>query len=350
MGLHTQNAVAIFLIAALTVVNILGVRTGALVQNVFTLAKILALIGLIVIGFTVGKDALAIHANFGDFWRNASWGNLYPVKVGSDGRTEFIGLFAILAVVQVGSLFSADAWNNVTFTAAEVKNPQRNLPVALALGAGGVILLYILANLAYLATLPLDQIKIAPEDRVGTAVLEHAFSGSGARWMAVAIMVSTFGCVNGMVMAGARVYYAMSQDGLFFKKVSEIHPRFKTPAISLLLQGVWASVLCISGSYGQLLDYIIFAALLFYILTIAGVFILRRTRPDVHRPYRAFGYPVLPAIYIGMAIFIDIILLRFKPQYTWPGLLIVCSGIPVYFILNRLLTKKSRRVVMKELA
>ena len=335
VGIHTQNLVAIVLIILLTGINILGVKTGAWVQNVFTAAKVLALIGLIIVGFTVGKDVTAIQNNFGDFWRNLSWGAVYPVRSSGTGALELVGVFSILSVVQVGSLFAADAWNNVTFTAAEVKNPQRNLPLALLLGAGGVIVLYILANLAYLSALPMWQIKIAAEDRVGTAVLEHAFAGSGAKWMAAAIMVSTFGCANGMILAGARVYYAMSEHGLFFKSVARIHPKFKTPVTSLVLQGAWACVLCVSGSYGQLLDYIIFAALLFYVLTIAGLFILRRTKPDMPRPYRAVGYPVLPAIYIVMAIFIDSVLLIYKPQYTWPGLLIVCTGIPVYWVWNR---------------
>ena len=325
IGLSTQNLVAIVLIVFLTGVNILGVRMGALIQNVFTSAKVLALLALIAVGFTVGLSAEAIHANFGAFW-----------KLGSLGKSHgWLEILRLLAIVQVGSLFAADAWNNVTFTAAEVRNPRRNLPLALALGAGGVILLYVLANFAYLTSLPLSAIQHAAEDRVGTAVLEHAFAGSGARWMALAIMVSTFGCANGMVLAGARVYYAMSEDGLFFRAASRIHRKFLTPARSLMLQGGWACVLCISGTYNQLLDYIIFAALLFYILTISGLFVLRRKMPDRPRPYRAFGYPVLPAIYLAMAASIDVVLLKYKPEYTWPGLLIVATGVPVYFLWSR---------------
>ena len=346
VGLHTQNLVAILLIVFLTGVNILGIKTGALIQNVFTFAKVLALVGLIIVGFTIGRDPAAVASNFGEFWRHASWSTIYPVAGSTSGTFEMIGILAVLSVIQVGSLFSADGWNNVTFLATEVKKPQRNLPLALVLGGGGVILLYVLANLAYLSALPLDQIKTAAEDRVGTAVLEHAFVGSGAKWMAAAIMVSTFGCANGMILAGARVYYAMSEDGLFFKSVGRIHSRFKTPAVSLILQGIWASILCVSGTYGQLLDYIIFAALLFYILTIVGLFVLRRSRPDASRPYRAIGYPYLPAIYILMAIFIDAILLRYKPQYTWPGLLIVCTGVPVYWIW----TSMSRRKMIAPVA
>lgn len=335
IGLTTQNLVAIVLIALLTAVNIRGVKTGALVQNVFTFAKVVALIGLILVGITIGRDPSAISANFGEFWRNASLHALHPVQVGSAGPTVFVSFLTVLAVVQVGSLFSADAWNNVTFAAAEVKNAKRNLPLALALGTGSVILLYVLANFAYMSALPLDAIKTAPEDRVATAVLEHAFSGMGAKIMAITILVSTFGCVNGIVLAGARVYYAMSEDGLFFKSAGRIHPKYKTPAIALVVQAVWASLLCLSGTYGQLLDYIIFAVLLFYILTLIGLFVLRVRKPNATRPYRAFGYPYLPAIYIVLALFIDAVLLLYKPQYTWPGLLIVCTGIPVYLLWSR---------------
>lgn len=333
-GLSTQNAVAILVIFLLTLVNIFGVKSGAIVQNLFTLAKTLALVGLILIGFTIAKNSEAVHLNFDGFFRNFSWDGVYSVKNGSS--TEMVGVLMILAVVQVGSLFSSDAWNNVTFAAAEVKNPQRNLPLALALGTGSVILLYILANFAYLAALPLDAIKNASEDRVGTALLEQVFAGGvGAKWMALAILISTFGCVNGMILAGSRVYYAMSEDQLFFKAASKIHPKFQTPVIALVLQGFWASTLCLSGTYGQLLDYIIFAVLFFYVLTILGLFILRKRKPDWARPYRAVGYPVLPALYLIIASFIDLVLLRYKPQYTWPGLIIVCTGIPVYFLWKR---------------
>jgi basic amino acid/polyamine antiporter, APA family len=233
----------------------------------------------------------------------------------------------------------------VTFTAGEVKNPQRNLPLSLALGTGVVILLYILCNVIYLNVLPLDGsptgatilergIQYATEDRVATAVMNQ-ISNMGGALMAVAIMISGFGCANGLILSGARVYYAMAKDGLFFRGVAKLHPTHKTPAVSLMVQMVWTCILCISGSYGQLLDYIVFAVLVFYILTIAGLFILRRTHPDAERPYRAVGYPVLPAIYILMALFIDVVLLRYKPQYTWPGLIIVLLGIPVYFLWNR---------------
>jgi len=252
-----------------------------------------------------------------------------------------VNLLVILAVVQVGSLFSADAWNNITFTAGEVKNPKRNIPLSLVLGTGFVLTVYFLVSLGYILVLPMHGdangatvltrgVQYAAEDRVGTAVLEQIFHSGGAWLMAAAILVSTFGCANGMTLAGARVYYSMSRDGLFFKSVGKLHPRFKTPAAGLLVQAAWATVLCISGSYSQLLDYIIFAVLVFYILTIVGLFVLRFKRPDAPRPYKAFGYPVLPAVYVVLASWICVVLLRYKPQYTWPGLVLVLLGIPVY--------------------
>lgn len=346
IGLNTQNLVAILSIVVLTVINVTGLKEGAFVQNVFTVAKTAALLGLIVVGILVGRNPEAVAANFADFWRNASLGSLHPVQVGAGGPMALVGVFTILAVAQVGSLFSADAWNNVTFTAAEVRNPRRNLPLALALGTGTVCLLYVLANVAYLCVLPLDGdpngttalargIKYAAEDRVGTAAMLHMFGPLGAALMAIAILISTFGCNNGLILAGARVYYAMAKDGLFFRSVGSVHPRFHTPVVSLVVQCIWTSVLCLSGTYGQLLDYIVFAVLVFYILTIAGLFVLRVRRPEAERPYRAFGYPVLPGLYILMALFIDVVLLRYKPQYTWPGLIIVLLGVPVYFLWSR---------------
>jgi APA family basic amino acid/polyamine antiporter len=346
VGLNTQNLAGILVVIVLTIVNVVGVKTGAMVQNIFTIAKTSALLGLVVLGFAIGRNPDAVAANFGNFWRNASLSAQHGVQVGIGGPVAMVGLFTILAVAQVGSLFSADAWNNVTFTAGEVRNPQRNLPLSLALGTGIVILLYVLANFVYLSVLPLDGsaagatlmergIKYATEDRVGTAVMQQMFHSNGAKLMALAILISTFGCCNGLIMAGARVYYAMARDGLFFKSVGKLHPTYKTPVVSLIVQGIWTCILCVSGSYGQLLDYIIFAVLVFYILTIAGLFVLRRTRPNAERPYRAVGYPVLPAIYIVMALFIDVVLLRYKPQYTWPGLIIVLMGIPVYLVWGR---------------
>ncbi len=350
IGINTANLTGIVVVIFLAIVNIFGVKLGALIQNIFTTAKALSLAALILLAFTVGRNTTAIAANFGtggsEFWRNAGWSSLYPVQVGVGGPLVLVNLFVILAVVQVGSLFSADSWNNITFTAGEVKNPKRNIPLSLVLGTGLVLVAYFVVSLGYLLVLPMHGdpngttalargIQYAAEDRVATAVLEHIFHSSGAYLMAAAILISTFGCANGISLAGARVYYAMSQDGLFFKSVGKLHPRYKTPAAGLLVQAAWATMLCISGSYGQLLDYIIFAVLIFYILTIIGLFVLRVKRPDAPRPYKALGYPVLPALYITMASWICIVLLRYKPQYTWPGLVLVLLGIPVYLFWSR---------------
>jgi APA family basic amino acid/polyamine antiporter len=343
VGLNTQNLMGIIIIVLLTFVNVRGVRTGAIVQNIFTIAKTAALLGLVCLGIFIGRNLEAVAANFTNFWRNAGPSAPPFETIGIGG---LLGVCIIIAVSQVGSLFSSDAWNNVTFTAGEVKNPSRNLPISLALGTGAVIALYIAANFVYLSVLPLvgdpngtsviaRGIQHATEDRVATAVMQIMFQNAGATLMALAILVSTFGCANGLILAGARVYYAMAKDGLFFRQVGHLHPKFKTPNTSLFVQCIWTCILCLSGTYGQLLDYIIFAVLVFYILTIIGLFVLRRTQPNAHRPYRAVGYPVLPAIYVAMALFIDIVLLRYKPQYTWPGLIIVLCGIPVYYLWSR---------------
>jgi basic amino acid/polyamine antiporter, APA family len=339
VGLNTQNLVAILVVVALSIINIFGVKTGALIQNIFTTAKVSALLGLVLFGIFLGRNAKAIAANFGaNFWNNASLGTLHDV-----GGGVLVSTLTALAVAQVGSLFSADAWNNVTFTAGEVKNPNRNLPLSLALGTGVVISLYIACNFIYLGSLPLwgtptgttlleRGIQYASEDRVATAVMTQMFGSAGGGLMAVAIMISGFGCCNGLILSGSRVYYAMAKDGLFFRSVARLHPGYKTPVVSLMVQMVWTAILCISGTYNDLLNYVIFAVLVFYILTIIGLFVLRRTHADAPRPYRAVGYPVLPAIYIVMALFIDVVLLRYKPQYTWPGLIIVLLGIPVYYL------------------
>ena len=343
IGLNTANLAGILVLTLLTALNCLGVKLGSVIQNVFTSAKVAALALLVLFGL-FARNASALAANFwnGSFWRNANWHDLHPVTVGSGGPTALVGLLTVVAIVQVGSLFSADAWNNVTFTAGEIQNPRRNLPLSLAIGTGIILTLYIACNFIYIAVLPLHGdpnastilgrgVQFASEDRVATAVMEQAFAGYGARIMALAILISTFGCAIGMLLSGARVYYAMSRDGLFFKAAGHLSPRTRAPVVSLWVQWAWSCVLCLSGSYGQLLDYVIFAVLLFYMLTIAALFVLRRTRPDADRPYRAIGYPVLPALYIGMAAFISVVLLRYKPQYTWPGLLIVLLGLPVYF-------------------
>jgi APA family basic amino acid/polyamine antiporter len=321
---------------------------------VFTSAKVLALLAVVGVGF-VAKNAAAVAANFGagwrQFWAGAGWGDVHTITVGSFwpgtfDKTAMVGALTAVAVVQVGSLFSSDSWNNVTFTAGEVRNPKRNLPLSLALGTGVVLLLYIACNFVYLVVLPLAGsataptvvgrgIQFAAQDRVATAVMEVAFGALGAKLMAGAILISTFGCVNGILLSGARVYYAMSRDGLFFKSVGRLNERTKAPVNSLWVQWAWTCLLCLSGSYGNLLDYVIFAVLIFYILTILALFVLRVKRPEMPRPYRAIGYPVLPGLYLVMAAWVSVVLLRYKPQYTWPGLILVLLGVPVYLVWKR---------------
>jgi APA family basic amino acid/polyamine antiporter len=361
VGLNTANLVALAIVTLLTVVNSLGVRLGSLVQNVFTSAKVLALLAVIAVG-VVARNAVAIAANFtgsnlvptsplphANFFLQGMGMHALTVAAfwpGSHDVIVLVGSITAIAVVQVGSLFSSDSWNNVTFTAGEVRNPKRNLPLSLALGTGVVLLLYVLCNFVYLAVLPLAGsatattvvgrgIQFAAQDRVATAVMEVAFGPIGAKLMAGAILVSTFGCVNGILLSGARVYYAMSRDGLFFKSVGKLSEKTSAPVNSLWVQWGWTCLLCLSGSYGDLLDYVIFAVLIFYILTIVALFVLRRTQPDTPRPYKAFGYPVLPALYIVMASWVSVVLLRYKPQYTWPGLILVLIGVPVYFVWQR---------------
>jgi APA family basic amino acid/polyamine antiporter len=320
LGLTTQQLLAIAVVLLLTVVNTRGIRTGALVQNVFTFAKVASLLGLVCLGFLLGRNPQAIAVNFHEFWRNASWSWATVALVGS---------------AMVGPLFSSDAWNNVTFTAGEVRNPKRNLPLSLGLGVGTVSILYIACNFIYLSVLTLPQIQTAPEDRVATAVVSVMFGPIATRLMAIAIMVSTFGCCNGMIMSGARVYFTMAQDNLFFRRAGTLDPVHHTPVFALAIQCVWTILLTLSGQYNDLLDYVIFAVLLFYILTIGGLFRLRRTRPDLDRPYRAAGYPVLPALYMLVAGVIEILLLINKPTFTVRGLILVLLGVPVYFLWRR---------------
>lgn len=349
VSLSVQQLVAILLIVFLTFINTRGLKLGKIIQNVFTSAKTLSLFVLILLGLLIGS-AGALSNNFANLFttQNAAvikpdFGFLPEVSV----TGGLFSLIVVFCVAQVGSLFSSDAWNNITFTAGEVKNPQRNVPLSLALGTGLVISLYILANFAYLATLSLSQIQNAPEDRVGTLALQTIFGFGGATIMAIAIIVSTFGCNNGLILAGARVYYAMAQDDLFFKATGRLNKNH-VPAFALILQCIWACLLVLprtrSGKftpegyedygnlYGMLLDYVVFAVLIFYILTIIGLFILRAKRPDIERPYRAFGYPVIPALYIVAATVISLVLLFYKPQTSLPGLAIVLSGVPVYFL------------------
>ncbi|HLK66368.1 MAG TPA: amino acid permease [Bryobacteraceae bacterium] len=317
VGLTTQQLLAILLIVFLTWSNTRGIRTGAMVQNVFTIAKVASLLGLVAIGFFFGRNSEAVASNFTGFWRNSSWG---------------FETIRLVGVAMVGSLFSADAWNNVTFTAGEVRNPRRNLPLSLGIGVVVVCALYIAAQFVYLNVLTFPEIQHADQDRVATAAALKMLGPVAVQVMAVAIMISTFGCVNGLVLSGARVYYAMAKDKLFFRRAGELDPVHHAPVFSLAVQCVWAVLLTLSGSYNDLLDYVIFAVLLFYILTIAGLFVLRRTQPNLDRPYKAFGYPVLPAAYMVAAGLIEVLLLLYKPNYTWPGLIIVLLGLPVYFI------------------
>src|SRR6187399_964632 len=346
VSLSTAQLVGLALIGFLTFTNTRGLEVGKLIQNVFTTAKTGALFALIVLGIIVGLKSGAGAENFRDFWTVR--GDLQEVGAGLTAATVF-GLFVGICVAQTNSLFSADAWNNITFIAGEVKEPRRNIPLSLAFGTLLVIGLYLLANVAYLATLPFASIQNAPSDRVASETANVIFPGAGATIMAVAIMVSTFGCNNGLILAGARAYYAMARDGLFFRKVGHLNKNH-VPAWGLIIQGIWAGVLVLprtvkaDGSYGNLygnlLDYVISAALIFYILTIAGLFMLRWKRPDAERPYKAFGYPVVPILYIVGAATILFVLFIYQTATTWPGLLIVISGVPIYF-LWKLLGKKS---------
>lgn len=350
VGLNRQNLLAILSILLLTWVNTRGLRLGKIVQNIFTVTKTGSLAVLVLLGFWF-TTAVARSENFTSFWRHASWSALHPYP--PDSHARMIGTLTLIGVAMVGSLFSMDAWNNITFTAAEVKSPHRNLPLSLAMGTGMVILLYVLANFAYLRVLPLAGtphgatalsrgIEFAADQRVATATAQVIFGPAGAIVMALAILISCFGCNNGLILSGARIYYAMAKDGVFFRSVGTVNKRH-VPAIALMVQCVWASVLCLSGTYSQLLDFLIFAVVIFYILTLTGLYVLRWKRPEMPRPYRAIGYPVLPAVYLVMAVFLEIQLLRYKPQYTWPGLIIVLLGIPVY-ALWRLQMKRARPV------
>jgi APA family basic amino acid/polyamine antiporter len=338
VGLNTQNLLAIVSILFLTWLNTRGLRLGAMVQNVFTVTKTGALLLLVLLGFVFATEA-ATQMNFHDFFRNAGLFTPHPYAVGSE--TVMIGTVTLVGVAMVGSLFAADAWNNVTFTAAEVNNPTRNVPLALVIGTGLVTAIYVLANFSYLSVLPLEGnatamdvlgrgMQYPAEDRVGTAVAEVIFGQAGAVLIAVAVMISTFGCNNGMILAGARLYYAMAKDRLLFERIGTVNARH-LPATALWVQGAWASVLCLSGTYSQLLDFLIFTVVLFYIITIIGLFVLRIKRPDLPRPYKVHGYPVLPALYVLLATFIEVQLLRYKPQYTYPGLVLVALGAPIYF-------------------
>lgn len=345
-SLSTAQLLGLAMIALLTFINTRGLNLGKLIQNIFTTAKTGALIALILLGIIVGIRSGAGAENFHDFWKLR--GGLQEVGPGLTAITAF-GLFVGICVAQTNSLFSADAWNNITFTAGEVKNPRRNIPLSLAFGTFLVIGLYLLANVAYLAALPFAAIQNAPSDRVASETANVIFPGAGATIMAVAIMVSTFGCNNGLILAGARAYYAMARDGLFFRRVGELNKNH-VPGWALIIQGIWAGILVLPRTvktdaagnvtgygnlYGNLLDYVISAALIFYILTILGLFVLRKKRPDVERPYKAFGYPIIPALYIVGASIILVVLFIYQTATTWPGLIIVLTGVPIYFLWRK---------------
>ena len=355
ISLSLQQLVGVLMIILLTFLNTLGVQLGKLIQNVFTSAKALSLLGLIFLCVFVARNAGAMADNFSQLWaiRGAQaippganfLRGIVPTVTAASGA---FGLFVAFGVSQVGSLFSADAWNNIGFTAAEVKNPKRDVALSMAFGTLIVITLYCLANLAYLCALPLAQIQNAPDDRVASAALNAVFGPAGAAIMAVAIIISTFGCNNGLILAGARVAYAMARDGLFFRSTGTLNKK-GVPAAALVYQGIWIVVLILMRTrhvdaagqvtygnlYGDLLDYVVFSVLIFYVLTIAGIFVLRFKKPEAERPYRAFGYPFVPLLYIAAALAIMFVLLLYKTQTTWPGLLIVLLGVPVYWLWSR---------------
>ena len=330
VGLSPQRLLAVVSIIVLTWINVRGVRTAAVIQTSLTAIKTGALAGLILLGLTIGRNPAAIAENFGSsFWP-------------AGGLT--VAVLPVIGAAMVGALFSMDAWNNVGFAGSELKDPKRDLPFAMGVGVLTVTILYLLANVAYLSVLPAEAIATAPQDRVATAVLKAILSDAGLYVMAVAIMISTFGCNNGLILSGARVYYAMARDNLFFKSAGTLHPEYKTPVVALVVQALWTSVLCLSGTYGQLLEFVIFAALVFYMLTAAGLFALRVKRPEAERPVRVPGYPWLPALYFLLTTLIAVAMLAMKTTYSGLGLLCVLVGVPVYFLWRAVNRSDARNV------
>ena len=327
LKINAGQLVSIALITFLTYINTKGIEGGKLIQTTFTAVKLLSLFGLIVFGLTIAAKAEIWDANWADAWgmksRDAA-GNIIGPVAGS-------AILGAIAASMVGSIFSSDAWNNVTFIAGEVKNPRRNIGLSLLLGTLIVTLIYIAANIMYISVLPLESIASAPQDRVAVSASNAIFGNIGTYVIAVMIMISTFGCNNGLILAGARVYHTMAKDGLFFKRTAQLNKN-NVPEFALWIQCLVASLLCLSGKYGDLLDMISFVVVMFYALTILGIFILRKNRPNAERPYKAFGYPFLPAIYILMAIAFCVLLIIYKPTFTWPGLIIVLAGIPIYYL------------------
>lgn len=329
LKISPAQLLSIVVIVVLTFTNTRGVNSGKIIQTTFTLTKLLSLLGLIVFGLLFMKP---------EVWA-ANWGEgMWDLhKLSPDGSIESyttIAAFGAIAASMVGSIFSSDSWNNVTFIAGEIKNPQRNIGLSLALGTIIVTVIYVLTNVMYTGVLSLQEIASSDKDRVAVAASHVIFGNAGTIVIAVMIMISTFGCDNGLIMSGARVYYSMAKDGLFFKKVGQLNKN-AVPEIGLWLQCVIASLWALSGKYGNLLDMISFVVVVFYMLTIIGIFILRKKRPDAERPYKAFGYPFLPIIYIIMGIAFCVLLIIYKPEYTWPGLIIVLLGIPVYYMVAK---------------
>ena len=336
LKINTVHLLAIFTIVLLTFNNLLGIQSGKWVQNIFTFLKVALLIGFIVLGLFFAGNADAVAVNKSYFWQ--------PVALNGSALSGW-ALVAAVGVAMVGSLFSSDAWNNITFAAGEVKNAKRNIPLSLVAGVALVTVLYILANFVYLNALPLrgtaggesvfeKGIQFAANDRLGSASMFGLFGNMAAMMMAAFVVISTFGCNNGLILSGARVYYAMAKDDLFFKSAGKLN-RFAVPAAGLKVQAVWASLLCLSGTYSNLLDYVVFAVLIFYVLTIAGIFVLRRKMPDAERPYKTLGYPLIPILYMAAASLVMFVLLIYKPNYTWPGFIIVILGVPVYYIWQK---------------
>jgi len=320
--ISAAQCVSIVLIIFLTYINTKGVKSGKIIQNLFTITKLASLFGLIIFGLLMIK---------GDVW-HANWTNAWNIhKLDSTSSYTVAAALGAIAAAMVGSIFSSDAWNNVTFIAGEVRNPQRNIGLSLFLGTLIVTIIYVSINFVYTGVLPLHDIATAEKDRVAVTASQVIFGPIGTSVIAIMIMISTFGCNNGLILAGARVYYTMAKDGLFFKRTGTLN-KFAVPSFGLWIQCLVASILCLSGRYGDLLDMISFVVVIFYVLTILGIYILRVQRPDMPRPYKAFGYPVLPAIYMLMGIAFCILLIIYKPQFTWPGLIIVLIGIPIYFI------------------
>jgi len=329
LKIYPAQILSIATIILLTYINTKGVQGGKLIQTTFTVTKLLSLFGLIGFGFLLASKASIWDANWQDAWSMKN--------ITSDGSTTPVFGVAILGAIaasMVGSIFSSDAWNNVTFIAGEIKNPKRNIGLSLFLGTLIVTVIYLAANLMYLSVLPIHDIANAPADRVAVAASNVIFGNIGTYVIAVMIMISTFGCNNGLILAGARVYYTMAKDGLFFKKAGTLNKN-AVPAWALWAQCIVASLLCLSGKYGDLLDMVSFIVVIFYILTIIGIFILRKKRPEMERPYKAFGYPFLPAIYILMGTCFCVLLIIYKPNFTWPGLIITLMGIPLYYLALR---------------